>query len=87
MDVNALNYCRFSLYPTQSDPPRALLGLPNLIESELVDIWDLPGKTRLHAAIGTIKGAPPRTPFSDEGRDIYKTGQYFEFAPVKAIGF
>ncbi|KAF8751651.1 WD40 repeat-like protein [Rhizoctonia solani] len=74
MDVNALNYCRFSLYPTQSDPPRALLGLPNLIESELVDIWDLPGKTRLHAAIGTIKGAPPRTPFSDEGRDIYKTG-------------
>ncbi|KAF8704698.1 WD40 repeat-like protein, partial [Rhizoctonia solani] len=74
MDVNALNYCRFSLYPIQSDPPRALLGLPNLIESELVDIWDLPEKTRLHAAIGTIKGVPPRTPFSDEGRDIYKTG-------------
>ncbi|CAE6457174.1 unnamed protein product [Rhizoctonia solani] len=74
MDVNALNYCRFSLYPTQSDPPRALLALPNLIESELIDIWEFPGKTRLHAAIGTIKGAPPRMPFSDEGRDIYKTG-------------
>ncbi|KAJ1308077.1 hypothetical protein OPQ81_002142 [Rhizoctonia solani] len=74
MDVNALNYCRFSLYPVQSDPPRALLALPNLIESELIDIWELPEKSRLHAAIGTIKGAPPRKPFSDEGRDIYKTG-------------
>ncbi|KAH7341245.1 WD-40 repeat-containing protein [Rhizoctonia solani] len=56
MDVNALNYCRFSLYPTQLDPPRALLALPNLIESELIDVWELPGKNRLHAAVGTIKG-------------------------------
>ncbi|KAG8732687.1 cytochrome P450-dit2 [Ceratobasidium sp. 423] len=74
MDVNALNYCRFSLYPVQSDPPRALLALPNLIESELIDVWELPGRTRIHAAVGTIKGAPTRKPFSDEGRDIYKTG-------------
>ncbi|CAE6470566.1 unnamed protein product, partial [Rhizoctonia solani] len=78
MDVNALNYCRFSLYPIQLDPPRALLALPNLIESELIDVWELPGKTRLHAAVGTIKGAPPRKPFSDEGRDIYKTGKYLQ---------
>ncbi|CAE6402585.1 unnamed protein product [Rhizoctonia solani] len=74
MDVNSLNYCRFSLCPTQPDSTRALLALPNLIESELIDVWELPGKTRLHAAIGTIKDAPPRKPFSDEGRDIYKTG-------------
>ncbi|EUC57621.1 WD-40 repeat protein laccaria bicolor-like protein, putative [Rhizoctonia solani AG-3 Rhs1AP] len=74
MDINTLNYCRFSLCPTQLDPSRALLALPNLIESELIDVWELPEKTRLHAAVGTIKGAPPRKPFSDEGRDIYKTG-------------
>ncbi|KDN49880.1 hypothetical protein RSAG8_01945, partial [Rhizoctonia solani AG-8 WAC10335] len=74
MDVNALNYCRFSLHPTQTDPHRALLALPNLIESELIDVWELPGKARLHAAVGAVKGAPPRKPFSDEGRDIYKAG-------------
>jgi hypothetical protein len=75
MDVNALNYCRFALYSIpESDPPRALLALPNLIESELIDVWEIPSGTRLHAAIGTIKGAPPRKPFSDEGRDVYKTG-------------
>ncbi|CAE7159608.1 unnamed protein product [Rhizoctonia solani] len=74
MDINALNYCRFSLCPTQSDSPSALLALPNLIESELIDVWELPGKTRLHAGVGTIKGAPPRKPFSDEGRDVYKAG-------------
>ena len=40
MDVNALNYCRFSLLPltdtTESGDPAALLAIPNLIESALV---------------------------------------------------
>ena len=39
MDVNALNYCRFSLLPlpTFSDKEHtALIALPNLIESSLV---------------------------------------------------
>ncbi|EPQ52637.1 WD-40 repeat-containing protein [Gloeophyllum trabeum ATCC 11539] len=56
MDVNALNYCRFSLCPLP--PPRrtgeisALLAVPNLIESSLADVWTLPSPQRLHAAIG-----------------------------------
>ncbi|KAG8743216.1 ASTRA complex subunit [Ceratobasidium sp. 428] len=72
LDVNALNYCRFALYPVSRG--KALLALPNLVESELIDIWEIPSTTRLHAGIGTIEGAAPRKPFSDEGRDIYKTG-------------
>lgn len=39
MDVNALNYCRFSLMPLpslQNEEQSALIALPNLIESSLV---------------------------------------------------
>ena len=41
MDVNALNYCRFSLLPLSasvgtSEETRALLAVPNLVESALV---------------------------------------------------
>ena len=41
MDVNALNYCRFSLLPQRtyaqsSESSEALLALPNLVESSLV---------------------------------------------------
>lgn len=39
MDVNALNYCRFSLMPLptpQNEERSALIALPNLIESSLV---------------------------------------------------
>lgn len=40
MDVNALNYCRFSLMPIVQSPDdkeaRALIALPNLVESSLV---------------------------------------------------
>jgi hypothetical protein len=35
LDVNALNYCRFSLFPTCS-PDEALIALPNLVESSEV---------------------------------------------------
>ncbi|EKM58244.1 uncharacterized protein PHACADRAFT_182611 [Phanerochaete carnosa HHB-10118-sp] len=55
MDVNALNYCRFSLLPLQDQTesgPVALLAVPNLIESALADVWELPAQKRLHAAIG-----------------------------------
>ncbi|KAH6913058.1 WD-40 repeat-containing protein [Coprinopsis sp. MPI-PUGE-AT-0042] len=65
MDINALNYCRFSLvsFPPQTPPPgssstkleeteRALIALPNLIDSSTADIWSLPSQDRLHAAIG-----------------------------------
>ncbi|KAG6901586.1 hypothetical protein C0995_010257 [Termitomyces sp. Mi166 len=33
MDVNALNYCRFSLLPNTSDEAQALVALPNLVDS------------------------------------------------------
>jgi ASTRA-associated protein 1 len=39
MDVNALNYCRFSLVPLSYEDtlgPRALIAVPNLVESHLV---------------------------------------------------
>ncbi|KAI0661582.1 WD-40 repeat-containing protein [Cubamyces menziesii] len=57
LDVNALNYCRFSLMPLTEESGRteerqALLAVPNLVESAYADIWTLPGRQRLHAAIG-----------------------------------
>ncbi|TFK98627.1 WD40-repeat-containing domain protein [Pterulicium gracile] len=69
-DVNALNFCRFSLLdlgvnlnatlagvrdPQTANPQvrRALIAVPNLVQSELADIWAVPGFERLHAAIGT----------------------------------
>lgn len=38
MDVNALNFCRFSLLPLPDggSERRALIALPNLVESSLV---------------------------------------------------
>ncbi|KAF9039678.1 WD40 repeat-like protein [Hymenopellis radicata] len=49
LDVNALNYCRFSVLETAH---RLLIALPNLVESSEADIWTLPSCQRLHAAIG-----------------------------------
>lgn len=67
MDVNSLNFCRFSLFKGQPDE-NCLVAVPNLVdsafvllsfplsdcppESEQVDIWDLTTQDRLHAAIG-----------------------------------
>ncbi|CCM03104.1 uncharacterized protein FIBRA_05224 [Fibroporia radiculosa] len=76
LDVNALNYCRFSLLCVAPDDAhngeRALIAVPNLVESSLADIWTLPGLQRLHAAIGTA-GKPP-TPAPIEGRGLNATG-------------
>ncbi|EJU04926.1 WD40 repeat-like protein [Dacryopinax primogenitus] len=62
LDVNALNYCRFSLLhgsPTdQSSRTTALVSLPNLIDSDLADVWELPSCERLHAAVGKASQAP-----------------------------
>ncbi|RPD61185.1 WD-40 repeat-containing protein [Lentinus tigrinus ALCF2SS1-7] len=56
LDVNALNFCRFGLLPLSSekrtDDCHALIAVPNLVESSYADVWTLPGKQRLHAAIG-----------------------------------
>ncbi|KAF8917549.1 WD40-repeat-containing domain protein [Mucidula mucida] len=49
LDVNALNYCRFSILESRDT---MLIALPNLVESSEADIWTLPSCQRLHAAIG-----------------------------------
>ncbi|KAG6331402.1 hypothetical protein ID866_7688 [Astraeus odoratus] len=78
MDVNALNYCRFSLLPIQpnislgGEEVTALIAVPNLVESSLADVWTLPGRKRLHAAIGEAHDTAS-TKFSD-GRSGSKTG-------------
>ncbi|KAF9805046.1 hypothetical protein IEO21_09207 [Rhodonia placenta] len=69
MDVNALNYCRFSLLPRR-EGQAALIALPNLVESSLADIWDLSSQQRLHAAIGKA-GQPSKLP---DGRGANPTG-------------
>ncbi|KAG2052877.1 hypothetical protein BDR06DRAFT_1009234 [Suillus hirtellus] len=53
MDVNALNYCRFSLLVLAgASTQEGLLAIPNLVESALADIRSLPSCQRPHAAIG-----------------------------------
>lgn len=36
MDVNSLNYCRFSVLPSPSEPGEAWIAMPNLTDSETV---------------------------------------------------
>ncbi|KAF7327568.1 WD40 repeat-containing protein [Mycena kentingensis (nom. inval.)] len=69
MDVNSLNFCRFSLLPGQSED--ALIALPNLVESSEADIWSLPSKQRIHASVGTQR---KQNIFSTQGREGMKTG-------------
>ncbi|KAI0073470.1 WD-40 repeat-containing protein [Panus rudis PR-1116 ss-1] len=69
MDVNALNFCRFSLMPLVgegcSEDTQALIALPNLVESSLADIWTLPSQKRLHAAIGKANIEDPTASLID----------------------
>ncbi|KAG8899800.1 ASTRA complex subunit [Tulasnella sp. 408] len=77
LDVNALNFCRFSLLPetTDGEESHALVAVPNLVDSALVDIWRIPESQRLHAAIGTSAGPKIADPWvSGEGPG--KTGEF-----------
>ncbi|KII85233.1 hypothetical protein PLICRDRAFT_116623 [Plicaturopsis crispa FD-325 SS-3] len=81
MDVNALNYCRFSLMPLPPSPPSylkddsVLIAFPNIVDSSLADIWALPSQRRLHAAIGSEGVASLPTPETlADGRGPNKTG-------------
>ncbi len=55
LDVNALNFCRFSLAEVpgkgKGKERKALLAVPNLVNSELADIHHLPSMKRLHSSI------------------------------------
>ncbi|KAL4252581.1 WD40-repeat-containing domain superfamily protein [Abortiporus biennis] len=74
MDVNALNFCRFSLMPLRNEERtedvQALIAIPNLVESSLADIWTFPSQKRIHAAIG--KGGQTEMP--SDGRGINSLG-------------
>ncbi|KAK0506524.1 WD-40 repeat-containing protein [Armillaria luteobubalina] len=83
MDVNALNYCKFSLMPlplndtmsgssSKDQSNEALIALPNLVESSEADIWSLPSCTRVHAAIGKQESNGPI--LSTDGRGNQATG-------------
>ncbi|SJL05265.1 uncharacterized protein ARMOST_08631 [Armillaria ostoyae] len=83
MDVNALNYCRFSLMPlppndsisglsSKDQSNEALIALPNLVESSEADIWSLPSCSRVHAAIGKQERNGPI--LSTDGRGNQATG-------------
>ncbi|KAJ7659938.1 WD40-repeat-containing domain protein [Mycena rosella] len=75
LDVNALNFCRFSLLPgpaaSDGGEATALVALPNLVESAEADVWALPSRTRVHASVGTQRTQPM---FSLGGREGMKTG-------------
>ncbi|KAJ7227068.1 WD40-repeat-containing domain protein [Mycena pura] len=70
LDVNALNYCRFSLLPT-SPRDEALIALPNLVESSEADVWALPSRKRIHASVGTQR---TESIFSSGGREGMRVG-------------
>ncbi|KAG8955637.1 ASTRA complex subunit [Tulasnella sp. 424] len=77
LDVNALNFCRFSLLPEASEggESRAFVAVPNLVDSALVDIWRIPQKDRIHAAIGTTAGPKLVDPWPS-GEGPGKTGKF-----------
>ncbi|KAF8834310.1 WD40 repeat-like protein [Paxillus ammoniavirescens] len=88
LDVNSMNYCRFSLLPPSSPNSEgtALIAVPNLVESALADVWMLPDRTRLHAAIGDPQDTSA-TNFSD-GRSGSKMGiimsMHLYYAPLSS---
>ncbi|KAF8623672.1 hypothetical protein AX17_007370 [Amanita inopinata Kibby_2008] len=76
LDVNALNFCRFSLLrlsPPLSSPQeeRALIAVPNLIESSAADIWALHGCDRIHASIGQELNRPDNSASEFGPRNTY----------------
>ncbi|OBZ72030.1 ASTRA-associated protein 1 [Grifola frondosa] len=89
MDVNALNYCRFSLLAlsetARTDECRALIALPNLVDSSVADVWTLPSMQRLHAAIGKT-GQRPSSPNERNALGIIMSMHLFEAAHPHIVG-
>ena len=75
LDTNSLNFCRFSLCPIPSSvnnndkgkekEHEALLAVPNLVDSELADMYHLPSCRRLHASINYSPKTRPLAPVGD----------------------
>lgn len=91
LTTNALNFCRFSLCPLipstsslkgKDVQHEALLAVPNLVDSELVDIYLLPSKQRLHASINytpKVKSANTESIIPDAGRTGIVMGIHLAF--------
>lgn len=61
MDSNSLNFCRLSLtpYAAPGSDDAWLMALPNLVDSELIDVYAMPSGKRLHSKVnftGCAKG-------------------------------
>lgn len=58
--VNTLNFCRYTLLPIpksawMGSEAEALLSVPNLLDTELADIYHIPSMKRIHAGINMVK--------------------------------
>ena len=85
LPTNALNFCRFSFCPIdisgrldgdhkgKGKEREALLAVPNLVDSELVDIYLLPSKRRIHASINLLP-KPPKKETGSIKQDTGRTG-------------
>ncbi|KGB79303.2 WD-repeat protein [Cryptococcus deuterogattii R265] len=82
LPTNALNFCRFSLVSipahtmTSVDKKQkeAVMAVPSLIDSELVDIYHIPSLKRLHASINFSSKPPPQTPTNVDLPGTSRTG-------------
>ncbi|WWD05229.1 hypothetical protein V865_003302 [Kwoniella europaea PYCC6329] len=76
LPTNTLNFCRFSLLPLspctgdnydevnkkgKSKEKEALMAVPSLLDSELVDIYHLPTMRRIHASVNYLPKVTPLT--------------------------
>ncbi|KIR58390.1 WD-repeat protein [Cryptococcus bacillisporus CA1873] len=82
LPTNALNFCRFSLVAipahtvTSVDKKQkeAVMAVPSLVDSELVDIYHIPSLKRLHASINFSSKPPPQTPTNVDLPGTSRTG-------------
>ncbi|OWZ28102.1 WD-repeat protein [Cryptococcus neoformans c45] len=84
LPTNALNFCRFSLASTpahtvvnvdkgKGKQKEAVMAVPSLVDSELVDIYHIPSFQRLHASIN-FSSKPPQVPSNVDLPGASRTG-------------
>lgn len=57
LDVNALNFCRFSILVSSIQGSETLLAVPHTVESGYIDLYQLPAKRRLYSSIGSSQAS------------------------------
>ncbi|OXB33916.1 WD-repeat protein [Cryptococcus neoformans] len=84
LPTNALNFCRFSLASIpahtvvnvdkgKGKQKEAVMAVPSLVDSELVDIYHIPSFQRLHASIN-FSSKPPQVPSNVDLPGASRTG-------------